>query len=47
MVTIEVTNANGRTYKVHISWGMTHSPSLTDSNGRVSFNVSPGTGKSA
>lgn len=44
MVTVEVTNANGRTCEVHISWGMTHSRGLTDSRGRVSFNVSPGTG---
>jgi|CXWK01.1.fsa_nt_gi hypothetical protein len=45
MVTVEVTNANGRTCEVHISWGMTHSRGLTDSRGRISFDVSPGSGK--
>jgi len=44
MVTVEVTNANGRTCEVHISWGWTHSRGNTDSNGKVSFDVSPGTG---
>lgn len=45
MITVEVTNANGRTCEVHISWGsFTHSRGLTDSNGRVSFDVSSGTG---
>ncbi|MBX7251626.1 MAG: hypothetical protein K1X50_06545 [Candidatus Promineofilum sp.] len=44
MITVEVTNANGRTCEVHISWGMTHSRGLTDSRGRISFDVSPGTG---
>jgi hypothetical protein len=44
MVTVEVTNANGRSCEVHISWGWTHSSGRTDSNGRVSFDVSPGRG---
>ena len=44
MITVEVTNANGRTCEVHISWGMTHSRGLTDSSGRIRFDVSPGTG---
>ena len=45
MITIEVTNANGRTCEVHISWGsFTHSSGRTDSNGRVTFDVSPGSG---
>jgi hypothetical protein len=46
MITIEVTNANGRTCEVHISWGdYSHSSGLTDSNGRVRFDASPGQGK--
>jgi hypothetical protein len=45
MVTVEVTNANGRTCEVHISWGMTQSRGLTDSRGRISFDASPGNGK--
>lgn len=45
MITVEVTNANGHTCEVHISWGgMTHSRGLTDSNGRISFDASPGSG---
>lgn len=45
MITIEVTNANGRACEVHISWGsFTHSRGLTDSNGRIQFNVSSGSG---
>lgn len=44
MVTVEVTNANGRTCEVAISWGMTHSRGLTDSRGRITFNASPATG---
>lgn len=45
MITVEVTNANGRTCEVHISWGMmTHSRGLTDSSGRISFNASSGHG---
>lgn len=45
MVTIEVSNANGRTCEVHISWSsFTHSRGMTDSKGRISFNVSSGQG---
>ncbi|GAB1422695.1 hypothetical protein MASR2M15_29340 [Anaerolineales bacterium] len=44
MITIEVINANGRSREVHISWGLTHSRGITDSNGRISFDVSGGTG---
>lgn len=44
MITVEVTNANGRSCVVHISWGGTHSRGNTDRNGRVTFEVSPGTG---
>lgn len=45
MVTIEVTNTNGRTCEVHISWGsFTHSRGMTDSNGCISFDVSSGAG---
>lgn len=45
MITVEVTNANGHTCEVHISWGnYTHSTGLTDPQGRISFDVSPGEG---
>ena len=45
MVIVEVTNANGRSCEVHISWGsFTHSRGLTDSSGRISFDVSSGQG---
>jgi hypothetical protein len=43
-VTIEVTNSGGRTCEVNIQWGNTHSCGLTDRQGRVTFDVSPGTG---
>jgi hypothetical protein len=47
MVTIHVTNANGRTCEVHISWKsmlQTYSRGLTDKNGYVSFDVTGGGG---
>lgn len=45
MITVEVSNANGRTCEVHISWSSyTHSRGMTDSNGRVRFDVSSGKG---
>lgn len=45
MVTIEVSNANGRACEVHISWSsFTHSRGRTDSNGHISFDVSSGQG---
>ena len=45
MITIQVDNTNGRQCKVHISWhGYTHSEGWTDTNGRIDFDVSSGTG---
>ncbi len=45
MITVIVENAGGRSCEVHISWGMfTHSSGRTDSNGHISFDVSPGSG---
>jgi hypothetical protein len=45
MVTIQVNGTSGRPVDVQISWrGYTHSTGKTDSNGKVSFDVSDGTG---
>ena len=48
MVTIQVIGKDGRSLSgadVQISWrGFTHSTGRTDSSGRVSWNVSTGTG---
>jgi hypothetical protein len=44
MIVIQVTGTNGRPVDVQISWGWSHSTGKTDSNGKVSFDVSDGTG---
>ena len=45
MVTIQVTGTNGRSVDVQISWrGYTHSTGWTDNSGRISWDVSTGSG---
>lgn len=44
MITIHVVNANGKSCEVSITWGWTHSRGLSDTNGKISFDVSPGRG---